>query len=109
MMSNKFLTRSAALLAALVLTTTAGYAAGVSPLGDVPSSGKGALIKVDKDGPDVSVTISDGQRRHYSDDYYDDDHDEVWYESRGYRRYEVRPDDWRERSCVGVGPIHFCK
>lgn len=27
---------------------------------------------------------------------------------RGYRRYHVRPRDWRARRCIAIGPAWFC-
>lgn len=107
MMSKTLQVGSAVLLAGLVATTAAVHAAGpfagrIAPVND-------AVVDVKKDGIDLDVTIGDGDRRRYADDYYDRDRGPDWYRERGYRRYDRRPDDWRDRSCVGVGPVHFCK
>jgi hypothetical protein len=52
---------------------------------------------------------------HYGKPYYGKPHRPAYrpggrYSTapHGYRRYGVRPHDWRTRSCVMVGPAWFC-
>ena len=59
-------------------------------------------------------------RRHHSRRWNGDDRrygayrgwngeDRRYSEYRGWNRYNSRPDGWRNRGCVSVGPIWFCK
>ena len=47
---------------------------------------------------------NDGRHRMH---HHDNDHRYDAY--RGWNRYNSRPRGWRNRGCVAVGPIWFCK
>ncbi len=97
----------------LVLSSAATMAA--PGFAAAPSLYDGYIVTVDKkDGVDVDINLGASGDRHsyeqgYEDGYYDRNNGPDYYRERGYSSYDARPDDWRDRSCVGVGPLHFCK
>lgn len=47
-----------------------------------------------------------GKRNHWRKDHR---HDRRYDKYRGWNRYSHRPRGWRDRGCVAVGPVWFCR
>ncbi len=107
-MDNKLLAGLGGAAAAAVFAFSTVAAQAAPGVAAEPKIAAGHIVTVDsRGGVDVDVELgSDGR---YEDDYYDRTHGPDYYRERGYRSYDRRPDDWRNRGCVGVGPVHFCK
>lgn len=57
------------------------------------------------------ITSRRVQRNDYAGRRYNwrDNDDRRWKRYSGWNRYDRRPTGWRNRGCVAIGPIWFCK
>ncbi len=70
----------------------------------------------DRDGVNVRIVDRRGDRRGYNRWNRGDRwnrggrwNDRRYNQYRGWNRYNSRPRGWRNRGCVSVGPVWFCK
>jgi hypothetical protein len=91
----------------------------------VAASGASALptAKPSQMGVETAATVEQVRhdRRHYRGDRHyrgnrglhrgwrHNRHHNRYDRYRGWNRYSYRPRGWRERGCVSVGPVWFCR
>lgn len=100
----------AGFIAVIATPASALPAAGAAPIGIEASDSSSPMVeKVAQRRSHVTGpgTSWDNSRRHNR--RFNKGHDRRYDNYRGWNRYNSRPRGWRNRGCVAVGPIWFCK